>query len=121
MQKTSELLWQDTQHQVLFELIERLKAPEAGREVFARLAAYAENHFFLEEAYMEKLNYPHTKEHIAAHNRFRQELSDMMEQSVLFDDRVRESVARFLREWLTRHVLGIDKELEAFILQSNLR
>lgn len=48
MQKTSDLIWQDTQHQVLFELIERLKAPDAGADVFARLTVYAENHFFLE-------------------------------------------------------------------------
>ena len=30
----------------------------------------------------------------------------------------REIIATFLTEWLTRHVFGTDKELEAFILQS---
>jgi hemerythrin len=37
------------------------------------------------------------------------------------DDMFREIIATFLTEWLTRHVFGIDKELEAFILQSSAK
>jgi hemerythrin len=36
-----------------------------------------------------------------------------------FDSQMREALSIFLREWLTRHVFGIDKELEAFILDSS--
>lgn len=121
MQKTSELIWQDAQHQVLFELIERLKEPDAGADVFARLAVYAESHFYLEEEYMRQLKYPKFEEHITAHNRFRSELNDMMSQVTSFDEHVRESISIFLKEWLTRHVLGIDKELEQFIIESGCR
>jgi hemerythrin len=32
---------------------------------------------------------------------------------------LRDLVATFLTQWLTRHVFGIDKDLEAFILASD--
>ena len=41
-----------------------------------------------------------------------------MDEDREFDELFQEIVATFLTEWLTRHVFGIDKQLEAFILQS---
>ena len=79
MQKTSDLIWQDTQHQVLFELIDRIKEEPFDPDILNRLKLYAEHHFILEETYMKQLDYPHIDAHIAAHNRFREELAAMME------------------------------------------
>lgn len=118
MRKTSDLIWQDTQHQVLFELIEALKLPTANKDIFTRLTDFAENHFLLEEAYMSQLEYPKIDEHIAAHNRFRKELQSMIQSAGEFDAQMREALSIFLREWLTRHVFGIDKDLETYILNS---
>ncbi|MBY4676639.1 bacteriohemerythrin [Marinobacterium arenosum] len=118
MQKTSELIWQDTQHRVLFELIDQLRAQEIDASVFEKLTDYAEHHFALEEAYMRQLEYPGMDEHIAAHNKFRRELNTMLEQHHTYDEALRHSLSMFLREWLKRHVLGIDKQLERFILES---
>ncbi|MFT6031223.1 MAG: hemerythrin [Oleiphilaceae bacterium] len=77
MKKTSELIWQDTQHQTLFELIEELKSNTARPYIFTKLTNFAENHFTLEEQYMRQHNYPNIDEHIAAHDRFRIELEVM--------------------------------------------
>jgi len=121
MEKTSELIWQDTQHQTLFQLIEEIKTKHPTSDIFAKLFHYADSHFCLEEAYMKKLNYPHMAEHIKAHNKFREELGDMIKEQHGFDDNVRVSVSVFLREWLTRHVLGIDKDFEAFVLASDYK
>jgi hemerythrin len=38
-----------------------------------------------------------------------------------WDDQFREIIATFLTEWLTRHVFGIDKELETFIYHCDIR
>jgi hemerythrin len=120
MFKTSELIWQDTQHQVLFELIDQIKEKPFKRIIFTKLQFYADAHFVLEEAYMAELNYPHVAPHIKAHNRFREELASMSDtQPELISSELLESFSIFLNEWLKRHVLGIDKELEKFILQSN--
>ena len=121
VRKTSELIWQDTQHQTLFELIDQLKTIETGLDIFTKLTYYAESHFSLEESYMLKLNYPRTEEHIRAHNKFREELKAMTLDQHQFDEQVRESISLFLREWLTRHIFGIDKDFEAFVLNSDYK
>lgn len=116
MRKTSELIWQDTQHQILFSLIDELKSTSANIDVFSRLRNFAENHFSLEEAYMRQLDYPNIEGHIAAHNKFREELNSMPQDTLELDSQTREAISIFLCEWLSRHVFGIDKELEHFIL-----
>ncbi|MDH4041785.1 MAG: hemerythrin family protein [Gammaproteobacteria bacterium] len=121
MRKTSALIWQDAQHQVLFEILDLIKEPTADREVFFRLKDYTENHFALEEHYMRELDFPGRIEHMQAHARFRKEISELLEAEGELDDIFRDIIATFLTEWLTRHVFGIDKELEAFILQSSAK
>jgi hemerythrin len=121
MQKTSELIWQDAQHELLFELIDQIKEKQIDSSVFNKLHDYAEFHFSLEERYMEALDYPGREEHVAAHNRFRKELATMLADHHEYDEALRKSLSLFLREWLKRHVLGIDKKLEQFILDSKLK
>ncbi len=119
MRKTSDIIWQDTQHQVLFDILDLIKDPAADREVFYKLKEYTENHFSLEEKYMEELNFPGRAAHIESHNRFREEIRELLGDGTLEPDAVfRDIIATFLTEWLTRHVFGIDKELERFILHS---
>lgn len=118
MIKTSDLIWQDTQHQVLFKLIDEIKLEPFDRAVLSKLQLYAEHHFILEEAYMVELEFPDTEEHIKAHDRFREELADMVETNLPINKALQDSLSLFLSEWLRLHVLGIDKKLEAFILQS---
>src|SRR5210317_871780 len=97
MKKTSELIWQDKQHQMLMELIDQLDDIEVDDTVFRRLHDYAEHHFMLEEEYMRQLEYPHTREHIAAHDKFRFELNAMMESFYSYDNGFRKALAEFLR------------------------
>ena len=119
MQKTSEIIWQDTQHQVLFELIERIKETPFDPDILIRLKLYAEHHFVLEEAYMRQLNYPHAEAHFDAHERFREELEAMLETDPTISQVLQVSLSDFLYQWLKLHVLGIDKELEDFVMKSD--
>ena len=121
MDKTSELIWQDTQHQELFRLIDKIKDTGIESDIFIRLYDYAEHHFSLEEAYMRQSGYPQTEAHIAAHNRFRQELTNMVTQHQEYDEALRESFSTFLSEWLKRHIFGIDKDFESYILLSKIK
>jgi len=118
MRKTSELIWQDAQHQKLFQILDLLNSPGADRQVLYRLEAYTEYHFELEEQYMLLLDFPGRDTHMEAHGRFREEISKLLQDEEELDAQFREIIATFLTEWLTRHVFGIDKELEAFILAS---
>jgi hemerythrin len=119
MQKTSDLIWQDTQHQVLFELIDKIKEVPFDHEILIRLKLYAEHHFVLEEAYMRELDYPHAEAHFDAHERFREELEAMLETDPTISNVLQVSLSDFLHQWLKLHVLGIDKELEDFVMKSD--
>jgi len=118
MQKTSDIIWQDTQHQVLFELIEQIKVIPFDPEILHRLKLYAEHHFVLEETYMRELDYPHIEAHLEAHDRFREELEAMLETDPTMHESLQVSLSDFLYKWLKLHVLGIDKKLEDFVLKS---
>ena len=118
MKESSKLIWQEKQHQVLFELIDRINSADVDDSVFRQLLEYAENHFSLEEEYMIKLNFPGTDEHIIAHDKFRAELESMMQDFTSYDELFRKALSQFLSEWLKGHIYGIDKKLEAFILKS---
>lgn len=121
MRKTSELIWQDAQHQVLFEVLDMIGQPGAGSEVLQRLQQYTETHFSLEEHYMELLDFPGLEAHRQAHDRFRAEIGKLVASDLEQDSVVRGLISTYLTEWLTRHVFGIDKELEAFILASDAK
>ena len=118
MRSSSELIWQDKQHQILFELIDEISSGSADQGIFARLTDYAENHFLIEEEYMARLNYPGTDDHVRAHDKFREELHSMVKHGHEYDDAVRSSLTLFLSEWLKRHIFGIDKKLEQFVIES---
>jgi hemerythrin len=121
MQKTSDLIWQDTQHQVLFELIDKIKEVPFDPDILIRLKLYAEHHFILEEAYMQELDYPHASDHLDAHDRFREELEAMLETDPTVSQVLQNSLSDFLYKWLKLHVLGIDKELEEFVMKSDFK
>jgi hemerythrin len=121
MKKTSDLIWQDKQHQVLFELIEQLETGHGDASVFRRLHEFAENHFTLEEEYMIRLDFPGYEMHQRAHDKFRSELEDMIRECHTYDIKFCATLAEFLREWLRSHIFGIDKQLEDFILKSDAK
>ena len=121
MRKTSDVIWQDAQHQVLFEIIDLIKDFGATEDVLSKLRDYTENHFALEERYMAELDYPGRAAHIDSHNRFRAEIDLLLREEGAWDEQFRGMIATFLTEWLTRHVFGIDKELETFIFNSEAR
>lgn len=119
MQKTSDLIWQDTQHQALFELIDKIKEIPFDPDILIQLKLYAEHHFVLEETYMNALGYPHKDEHIEAHDRFREELAAMLETDPTMGTALQISLSDFLFKWLKLHVLGIDKQFEDFVMKSD--
>jgi len=121
MKKTSDLIWQDTQHQELFKLIDLLQSESLSSDIFRRLNNYAENHFLLEEEYMSLLNYPDMESHVQAHNLFRKELNELVRTQSDIEEATKSSISIFLTEWLTRHILRVDKKLEQFVLDSKYK
>ncbi len=120
MKKTSELIWQDVQHQELFRIIDSLHTlPE--RKTLDRLTDYVTHHFSLEEEYMKQLDYPGAELHIRAHRAFEARVQKYIAEQAVFDEAFATELAEFLSEWLTRHVFGIDKDFEDFVLRSKYK
>jgi hemerythrin len=117
---TSELLWQETQHRRLFELLDALEGDAELAPLLSELHRYAEEHFTLEEAYMDAIAFPERAAHLRAHNKFREQLAGLSREGSRGEE-TRGLTAMFLREWLTRHIYGTDKVLEAFIVDSELK
>jgi len=117
MKKTSDLIWQDSQHQELFRIIDSLTMPE-GRRALDRLREYVDHHFALEEEYMRELEYPGTEAHIRAHRSFENKVKELLAEQSVYDDKFAKELSEFLTDWLNSHTMGIDKELEAFVLNS---
>ena len=125
--KTSDLVWQDTQHQALLDILEILKdSPEAGSALMEKLDIYIDHHFGLEEKYMRLTGYPDIKKHIGLHRKFADKVCELKQSKHIVkegfrDDEFRKNIVDFLNNWLINHLMGIDKELEAHIMQSDIR
>jgi hemerythrin len=117
---TSDLLWQETQHRRLFELLDALEGDAELAPLILELHRYAEEHFALEEAYMEAVAFPEAAAHRRAHDKFRAQLTELSAGQSDAEG-MRGLTAMFLREWLTRHIYGTDKVLEAFIIDSAIK
>jgi hemerythrin len=127
--KTSDLLWQDTQHQELFQMTDELKASDdIGVSLLERLSEYVRHHFSLEEKHMEVCGFPREKAeiHIHAHRMFERKIESIAQSQHIVaqglkNDRFRTELVEFLEHWLETHVMGLDKELEAHVLKSSIR
>lgn len=118
--KTSELVWQDMQHQELFRILAIL-ATEPEKSVLQRLINYGNDHFSIEEAYMRKINYPDLESHMQSHKYFRNKIKSYMSSQCVFDEQSAIELSAYLTNWLTTHIFTADKSFETFVLQSKIK
>jgi len=125
--KTSELIWQDSQHQNLLNIIDLLKNAQAPDiEIIEQLSTYVKDHFSLEEKYMKITGFPAQKAHIKAHRKFEEKIKNLLDSSSIIklgleNERFKDEISSFLSHWLINHVMGMDKELEDHILKSKFK
>ncbi len=117
----------DTQHQYLFELVNRvgtlLLAPDSAQPaeiegVFKELAAYANSHFRDEEELMQTLGLDagHQCHHVKTHRDFIEQVKAMWQQRATMSAPA-ETLHGFLVAWLTYHILGEDQEMAREIVR----
>ena len=111
---------QDEQHQNIFRIINSLKGND-GSDALEQLIDYVNNHFSLEERYMEIINYPDTDIHIQAHRKLEEKLKELISEHPIFDEKFADELSTYLSKWLTEHIFGVDKKLEEFILSSEYK
>ncbi len=118
----------DQEHAVLIEYINLLqKAVENESsvkivgQVLEGLTDYTKTHFFVEEEMMKAFEYPDVDTHKAAHEGFKSKLVKLIENYNNGDTEISSSALEFLKDWLTEHILKIDKKLSDFLADKSFR
>lgn len=111
----------DNEHKQLFALIDNFykgiqdNSPrERLEELILGLVAYTKTHFANEEAHMQKMNYPKLKEHQELHQQFIDKTQSYYERLHAGKLLLSIEVTNFLKEWLVKHIKGIDQQYAAF-------
>lgn len=112
----------DDQHKRLIWLINDLhEAMKEGRGretisfILAKLLDYSIYHFRTEEGLMEGSDYPFSAEHIKQHAEFILKVQDLSKRFDSGEFMITVETNEFLKEWLTGHILGTDKEMAPFL------
>ncbi len=118
----------DEQHKKLVSLVNKLydamkegKGKEILSEVFNELIEYTKFHFKSEEEMMLKYDYNGYKEHLDEHNKLTKEvleLKDKYEKGNIF---ITTELLAFLKEWLSHHILEMDKKYGPFFNEKGIR
>ncbi len=117
----------DEQHQYLFCLLNiLLESAGKGTEhsavgvVLTELTDYTKNHFNVEEALMLQANYPALAEHRREHEAFVVRIADFKKDFHAGSLRNGVAVLDFLKDWLIRHIHGVDKKYSAHMNASGI-
>jgi len=105
----------DAQHKVLVDLINQLHQAmmnRTGRErlgtILAGLIQYTRGHFAAEEGLLQANQYPDLANHKVEHERFTKSIQDFEAKFQRNDLALTIDVMNFLKDWLIKHIKGVD-------------
>ena len=112
----------DDQHKKLVGMVNSLhdsmkdgKAKEVMGNLLAELAAYTDYHFKTEEELFNKYNYAETTKHKAEHDTLRKEVAKLKQQYDNGEAIFTIELMYFLKDWLSKHIMGSDKQYSSFL------
>ncbi|HET6450350.1 MAG TPA: bacteriohemerythrin, partial [Spirochaetia bacterium] len=112
----------DDQHRTLVGMINALhrslveaNGRGAQRKAIDGMVEYAATHFKLEESYMRKFRYEKMAAHVKEHEAFTAKAHELRERSRDAKFILTLEILEFLRTWLQRHIMGVDRQyMECF-------
>ena len=106
----------DTQHRKLVDLANELadavragKGKDVAGKILNELVSYTQSHFSTEERLMTLHKYPGAAEHKQLHQDLIKTVSDFKAKFLKGEATISEELMSFLRDWLTKHIMNIDK------------
>ncbi|MBF0319018.1 MAG: hemerythrin family protein [Nitrospirae bacterium] len=112
----------DGQHQKLVQLLNDVydavtakKSNETLKKVIGELIEYTKYHFSTEEKYMDTYDYPQRSEHIQEHTDLTNQVLDFHNKFIAGKAVVDLLLMNFLKDWLTKHILGSDKKYGLYL------
>lgn len=117
----------DEQHKKLVAMVNEIHQAMAegkGREVLddilKRLVDYTQYHFGSEEALMEKYGFPDFPSHRLAHAKMTQKVLELHRECAGSEVKHSIEFARFLQQWLNKHILETDMQYSAFLTKKGV-
>ena len=113
----------DDQHKKLVDMINKLHdAMSAGKgkdimvKLVGELADYTDYHFKTEENLFNKYKYQELLSHKAEHDKLRSEVMTLKSKLDKGETIITVEVLYFLKDWLSKHILGSDKKYSSFLI-----
>jgi len=78
-------------------------------DILDQLDAYSEYHFATEEKYFDLFKYPDSIKHKQVHQDFRNQVASFREHYQENEDLYARRVLEFMKNWLTDHIVTLDK------------
>jgi hemerythrin-like metal-binding protein len=107
----------DSQHQILFNIINNLfdamkfgKGNEIIGEILNELLSYTDYHFNAEENLMKENQYVNLDSHLKAHKEFVQKVLFFYQRYISKESALSIDIIDFLKDWLISHILTMDLE-----------
>lgn len=112
----------DEQHKRLVTMINTMyremidkKGLGAQRTTIEEMVDYAATHFKIEEELMGRFKFEGINEHLKAHEAFRMKAMDLKQRSQGEGFIMTIEIVNFLRDWLQKHIMGVDRKyMECF-------
>lgn len=94
---------------------------ELTQQTLHNLVEYINYHFAAEEALMIKLGYPGYLEHKQQHDYYSREVNKLESEHKQGGVALSFPVFILLKDWITKHILGTDKEYEQFFHEKGVQ
>ncbi len=112
----------DAQHRKLMDMINRLydamregRGAQATGQVLRELIDYTRAHFAYEERLLSQHGYPEFPGHKSEHDRLARKVTEFQQKFAAGNTMLALDLSKFLKDWLTTHILGTDKKYAAFL------
>ncbi|MCX8125342.1 MAG: bacteriohemerythrin [Spirochaetes bacterium] len=117
----------DEEHKQLIALVNKLNhalqsgsAKKTMEEILRSLANYTKIHFTHEEDYMQLYGYPEYEKHRQEHEALTNQVMDFLNRYQQGKASFSLELMNFLKDWLTKHILGSDKKYKEFFVAKNI-
>ncbi len=117
----------DSQHMKLISLLNDLNEAmksgtgnEALERILRELVTYTRTHFAFEEKLMQQHRYGDYPAHKKEHDKLTAEVQDLQDKFLGGKTMITLKVMQFLKDWLSNHILKIDKRFGAFLNGINI-